>query len=132
MNSQYIHFHRSLLQGLQKIAHSAIDTSDQQTASEDDLELLQNLDYLAECDPFTDTFFSTGQQALCRIVAAYPHLAPHIPRDLFWLFGGDCLHYMPDEEIEIYQQLDERRFEAEHNNIDFDYEKERARILGLH
>jgi hypothetical protein len=73
-----------------------------------------------------------GQQLFCRIVAAYPHLMPIVPRDLFWFFGGDCLHYMPDEEIRIFQALDEQRQSAREKNEPFSYEKARQRSMGLH
>ncbi|MET0356899.1 MAG: PA2817 family protein [Cellvibrio sp.] len=73
-----------------------------------------------------------GQQLLCRIVAGYPHLMPLVPRDLFWFFGGDCLHYMPDEEIAVFQQLDELRHEAKELQQAFSYEKARLSTMGLH
>ena len=73
-----------------------------------------------------------GQQLLCKIVAGYPHLMPILPRDLLWFFGGDCLHYMPDEEIRIFQELDEQRENAKENNEAFSYEKARLRSMGLH
>jgi len=73
-----------------------------------------------------------GQHLLCRIVAGYPHLMPLVPRDLLWFFGGDCLHYMPDEEIHIFQELDEQRETAKQNNAAFSYEKARLRSMGLH
>ena len=46
-----------------------------------------------------------GQDILCQIIARYPQIAHLIPRDLLWYFGGDCLHFMPDEEIAQYQFL---------------------------
>ena len=73
-----------------------------------------------------------GQQLLCRIVAGYPHLMPLVPRDLLWFFGGDCLHYMPDEEISVFQQLDELRQSAKESNQTFSYEKARLSTMGLH
>jgi hypothetical protein len=73
-----------------------------------------------------------GQLLLCRIVAAYPHLMPLLPRDLLWFFGGDCLHYMPDEEIQVFQQLDEQRQNAKDSNEAFSYEKARLSTMGLH
>jgi hypothetical protein len=42
-----------------------------------------------------------------------------------WFFGGDCLHFMPDEEIQLYQQLDERRFAVEETGEDFDWATEK-------
>ena len=73
-----------------------------------------------------------GQQLFCKIIASYPHLTPLIPRDLLWFLGGDCLHFMPDNEINIYQQLDEARFKADHERRPFDYKEERAKAFGMH
>tara|TARA_B100000809_G_scaffold230639_1_gene245229 strand:+ start:2638 stop:3045 length:408 start_codon:yes stop_codon:yes gene_type:complete len=73
-----------------------------------------------------------GQQLFCKIIASYPHLTPLIPRDLLWFLGGDCLHFMPDNEIHSYQQLDEARFNADHEQRLFDYKEERAKVFGMH
>jgi len=73
-----------------------------------------------------------GQALLCQCIGTYPHLTPLIPRDLLWHFGGDCLHFMPDEEIERFQRLDEQRHDCQQAGQDFDYKRERARMLGLH
>lgn len=73
-----------------------------------------------------------GQVLFCRIVAAYPHLMAILPRDLLWFFGGDCLHYMPDEEIASFQRLDELREDAKVSGEPFSYEKARAAAYGMH
>jgi len=49
---------------------------------------------------------------------------------LLWFFGGDCLHFMPDEEIELYQTLDERRYQAEQQGEVFDWNQEKQ-LLAL-
>ena len=90
---------------------------------------LEALLALSAADP---DYLYSGQQLICRIVAGYPHLTPLVPRDLFWFFGGDCLHFMPDEEIRQYQVLDERRVAAEEAGKAFNYERERAAVFGLH
>ena len=128
MSQTYFQFHQQLLTALNQIVTVALEPP----SSEEDQQLLENLKELAEASTLNDHFYSVGQQTLCRIVAAYPLLVPQVPRDLFWLFGGDCLHFMPDDEIEKFQKLDELRFNAEDNNTEYDHEKERARILGLH
>jgi hypothetical protein len=66
-----------------------------------------------------------GQELLCQVITRYPQIAHLVPRDLLWFFGGDCLHYMPDNEIELYQQLEERRFQAEENDEPFDWNQEK-------
>jgi len=72
-----------------------------------------------------------GQETIARLIRGYPQLVPLVDRDLLWFFGGDCLHYMPDEEIELFQQLDELRFEAEAKGETFDIAEARARIFKL-
>ncbi|SDU11007.1 PA2817 family protein [Halopseudomonas salegens] len=62
-----------------------------------------------------------GQDIICQIISRYPQIAQLIPRDLLWYFGGDCLHFMPDEEIVKYQQLDELQAEALDRGEDFDW-----------
>lgn len=53
-----------------------------------------------------------GASLVSRLFTTYPDFAPTFPRDLLWFLAGECLHYMPDEEIATYQQLDEMRTEA--------------------
>lgn len=97
---------------------------------------LDDQEFIAELKQLPQTegpeLLNQGQQLLCKIVAAYPHLMPILPRDLLWFFGGDCLHYMPDEEIHIFQELDEQRHYAKENNLPFSYEKARLSTMGLH
>ena len=71
-----------------------------------------------------------GQDIISQVFHRYPQIAHLVPRDLLWFFGGDCLHFMPDEEIALYQRLDERRFEAEENDEPFDWNREKQ-LLAL-
>ncbi|WP_263262854.1 PA2817 family protein [Pseudomonas entomophila] len=71
-----------------------------------------------------------GQELLCQVITRYPQIAHLVPRDLLWFFGGDCLHYMPDDEIDLYQQLEERRYYAEQNDEPFDWTQEKQ-LLAL-
>jgi hypothetical protein len=130
----HFQFHQQLLTGLRQHIRSTMAglNSPDADVSEDEQQLLDMLEVTCSSQHPDEAFIETGQRMICRIIAAFPHLTPAVPRDLLWLFGGDCLHYMPDEEISLFQQLDELRFEAEDNNTEFDYEKERAKVLGLH
>lgn len=65
--------------------------------------------------------FDQGQTLMIRIVRGYPQLTHLIARDLFWLFGGECIHYLTDEEIERFQNLDEMRFELERQGTEYNY-----------
>ncbi|TBU88485.1 PA2817 family protein [Phytopseudomonas dryadis] len=71
-----------------------------------------------------------GQDLISQIFQRYPQIAHLVPRDLLWFFGGDCLHFMPDEEIEMYQQLEERRFAALEDDEPFDWNQEKQ-LLAL-
>ncbi|WP_339516764.1 PA2817 family protein [Pseudomonas sp. RL_15y_Pfl2_60] len=78
----------------------------------------------------TESSLYLGQDLISQIFHRYPQIAHLVPRDLLWFFGGDCLHFMPDEEIEMFQTLDERRFEAMENDEPFDWNQEK-RLLAL-
>ncbi|WP_028238006.1 PA2817 family protein [Stutzerimonas azotifigens] len=66
-----------------------------------------------------------GQDLICQVFHRYPQIAHLVPRDLLWFFGGDCLHFMPDDEIALFQALEERRHEAEENDEPFDWNREK-------
>ncbi len=52
-----------------------------------------------------------GQWFITTCIARYPHITPSIPRELFWYFGGECLHYVDDKEIRCFQAIEEDTFE---------------------
>lgn len=54
-----------------------------------------------------DAAYDLGQDLLCQIATHQPQLMPVIERELFWFFGGECLHYLTDEEITQFQRIDE-------------------------
>lgn len=114
----------SLIDVAEKIA--PFDTPSQ--LEESDSDFWTTINQLKEADRLQNADFENGQTALCRIVSHFPQLMPHTARDLFWLFGGDCLHFMPDEEIAFFQRLDERRYECESEGQPFDYLMEKKRL----
>ena len=69
-----------------------------------------------------------GPSLVSRLFTTYPDFAPSFPRDLLWFLAGECLHYMPDEEIEAYQQLDEMRAEAAAQGKVLDLRQARASL----
>lgn len=74
--------------------------------------------------------YDEGQNLLVRLVRAYPQFVHLVARDLFWLFGGECLHFMSDEEIAQFQRLDEALAEAESSQNDIDYLQLRQATFG--
>jgi hypothetical protein len=75
--------------------------------------------------------YRDGPALVSRLFTTYPDFAPTFPRDLLWFFGGDCLHYMPDEEIAVYQQLEELRNEAAARGETLDLRAAKTSLKGL-
>lgn len=87
------------------------------------LERFDELRALLPIDPIESQYLK--QDLMSQVILRYPQIAHLVPRDLLWFFGGDCLHFMPDEELDLYQALEERRFEAEQNDEPFDWNQEK-------
>jgi hypothetical protein len=82
-----------------------------------------------------DDALMQGQALLCQIIAHFPDITPMMHRDLLWYFGGDCLHYLSDTELEQYQQLEERYHATTACEDDADsghYRDLRAKVFGMH
>jgi len=77
-----------------------------------------------------DTLYSEGPGLVSRLFTTYPDFAPTFPRELLWFLGGECLHYMPDEEITLFQQLDEEREAASARGEVLDLDTARKRLRG--
>jgi hypothetical protein len=80
----------------------------------------------------TDAAMFEGAQWMYRFLTLNPELAPAIHRDLLWFFGGECLHFMPDEEIERFQRLDDMEADALASGADFDRQQAKASIFKSH
>ena len=75
--------------------------------------------------------YERGPGLVALLFASCPDLAPVLPRELLWFLGGDCLHYMPDDELAVFQQLEEMRAEAAAGGTLLDYQREKAKLLKL-
>jgi hypothetical protein len=75
--------------------------------------------------------YADGPALVNRLFTGFPDLAPAFPRDLLWFFGGECLHFMPDEEIALYQQLEQQRLQAAARGERLDQRAARAKLLKL-
>lgn len=124
MANPIIDHHMILLRHLRSIL-AALGEADQVPEESHELFLERFDDLLTQLpqDPIESQYL--GQDLLCQIIQRYPQIAHLVPRDLLWFFGGDCLHFMPDDEIDLYQKLEERRFEAEQNDEPFDWNQEK-------
>lgn len=129
MASAYLDHHLALLAHLRSIL-VALGEAEQILDDSHALYLERFDELLGELPDDTEASLYLGQDLISQIFQRYPQIAHLVPRDLLWFFGGDCLHFMPDEEIELYQRLDERRFEAEQNDEPFDWNQEKQ-LLAL-
>ncbi|GLO39944.1 MULTISPECIES: PA2817 family protein [Pseudomonas] len=120
MATPHLQYHLQLLQHLRTILVAVAEA--EQVPEESHALFLERFDELLNLlpqDPLHSQYL--GQDLLCQVIQRYPQIAHLVPRDLLWFFGGDCLHFMPDEELNLYQQLEERRHEAEQNGESFDW-----------
>ncbi len=115
-------FHLNLLKlGYNNLIKQPPFNSDDTLTSESDELLALFEQVIAAYEEHAPEAFALGQTLMTRIVGAFPQHLPLLSRDLLWLFGGDCIHYLGDEEIEQYQALDEARFEQESRDATIDY-----------
>ena len=71
-------------------------------------ELLNNL--AAAVDALTEQHpqaYDQAQDTIAQMAQYYPQLVPAIDRKLLWLLGGNCLHFLTDEEIAQFQLDDD-------------------------
>ena len=78
-----------------------------------------------------EDIYGRGSELSQVLFNNFPDMAPLLPRQLLWFFGGDCLHFMPDEEISQFQQLDEEREQAAAEGNVYDLAEARAKLLNL-
>ncbi|HSG03910.1 MAG TPA: PA2817 family protein [Marinobacterium sp.] len=112
------------------IKQPPFDMSEEGYSSEADELLALFQETITLYQEHADEAFELGQILMTRLVRNYPQLTQLLARDLLWLFGGDCIHYLNDEEIEQFQALDEARYVKEGQNEPFDYLELRNAIMG--
>ncbi|WP_085627194.1 MULTISPECIES: PA2817 family protein [unclassified Pseudomonas] len=120
MATPHLQYHLQLLNHLRTILAALGDA--EQVPEESHALFLERFDELLTLlpqDPLQSQYL--GQDLICQVIQRYPQIAHLVSRDLLWFFGGDCLHYMPDEELNLYQALEERRYECEQRGEAFDW-----------
>ncbi len=124
MANAHLDYHLALLNHLRSIL-VALGEAEQVPEESHGLFLERFDDLLLQLpvDPLESQYL--GQDLMCQVIQRYPQIAHLVPRDLLWFFGGDCLHFMPDEELDLYQALEERRYEAAENDEPFDWNQEK-------
>jgi hypothetical protein len=131
LSSNHIQHHKELVTALYQYCCVELPFCSEQ-AEQSDLELLDSLKLLSETEQLDDEYNFQGQALICRMITHYPHITPSINRDLLWYFGGDCLHYLSDEEISLYQQVDELLFQAQNEGQPLDINTAKTRVFKPH
>ncbi|GAA4648007.1 PA2817 family protein [Kistimonas scapharcae] len=124
----YIEHHQQLLDNLMMQLPNALDSVCTEEQKEQQLEQLQHVKQ-ALVDHLEESRY-LGQQWLFAFIGNHPQLAPMVPRDLLWFFGGECLHFMSDDEISKYQRLEDILAEAEHNGRDMSWIEARRFVFN--
>ena len=84
----------------------------QENLAEEELDFLEKWDELAKSIQAADGNYTfLAQELLSRFIRCYANLVPLIKRELLWFVGGECLHFLGDEEISLYQELEDRLYE---------------------
>ncbi len=122
--NERLNHHLLLLSQVQQRMQRANESNPGAIAEEILHQLQQLIEQLKER---TDSAYCTGQDWLIGILIHQPQLTPVIDRDLLWFFGGECLHFMTDEEIDLFQRLDEQ--EAEHDTSSGSFNRNAVKAL---
>ncbi|WP_191600143.1 PA2817 family protein [Marinomonas algicola] len=94
---------------------------DQTPLAEEEEDFLQKWDDLMEeIKSLSHDYLFTAQELLARLIRCYPNLTALIKRELLWFVGGECLHFLGDEELALYQKFEETAYEYEQNGQDYD------------
>ncbi|WP_185265691.1 PA2817 family protein [Halopseudomonas xiamenensis] len=129
-NLPYHRYHLALLKSLFDTLRAQAVLMTQMPEESSILFLERFEELIAQLEAGEQDALYAGQEIICQVISRYPQVAHMIPRDLLWYFGGDCLHYMPDEEIAQYQLLDEHQAEAEARGEEFDWEQARQLLMS--
>lgn len=122
-DEQYLQHCRSLFNDFSK----AMLTRTESLSGTDSLrELALAFEKVAGCE---EDLYEKGPSLIFRLFETYPDFAPTFPRELLWFLGGECLHFMPDEEIMVFQQLDGLRGEAQTRGEVLDFQAARAKLM---
>jgi hypothetical protein len=124
-DESYLQYCRALLAEFAGILRQRTGSLDEQDSFR---QLALAFRDLAEGD---GDLYEEGPALVSRLFTTYPDFAPTFPRELLWFFGGECLHYMPDEEIDLFQQLDEKRRATAAAGDTLDLREARANLLKL-
>jgi hypothetical protein len=104
---------------------------DQADLAEEEIDFLEKWDQLVLNIQANDTqYVFDGQELLARFIRCYANLVPLIKRELLWFIGGECLHFLGDEEIALYQQLEEHLYELDNQEKEYNIAEQISLLRG--
>ncbi|RDL45911.1 hypothetical protein DN730_02345 [Marinomonas piezotolerans] len=111
--SSRIQFIENLLQDLnQRITEH--DPFDREILAEEEQDFINKWNALiASAETRSSEFLFDAQELIARFIRCYPNLVPLMRRELLYFVGGECLHFLGDEELAFYQSIDEQLFDLE-------------------
>ncbi|MDO6739575.1 hypothetical protein, partial [Wenyingzhuangia sp. 2_MG-2023] len=77
---------------LQTLKSRLAAASESEVISTDMIHQLESL--IDQLTQQSETAYEDTRQWLNNLMMHTPQLAPVIDRELLWIFGGDCLHYL--------------------------------------
>ena len=104
----------------------------QKPLAEPDEQFMARLTELVSGDLTPEALYEKGQLFVEGIIANYPLVTPALNRDILWLLGGNCMHFLSDEEIQHYQVLEDLLYDAQQNNETLTFQEAKAKALKLH
>ena len=96
---------------------------DQSPLNEEETDFIEKYNNLLDSIQNKEIDYSfQAQDIIAQFIRCYANLVPLIRRELLWFIGGECLHYLGDEEVSFFQELEDRLYEAEQksNEINID------------
>lgn len=126
------HTHFKQLKQLQQQLESTEIRQALQTDQESLRDICQQLSVATLHETLSEEAIAISQDTLCRLITHFPQLTPLISRELLWFLGGECLHYLADEEIDKFQAIEDLLHEAEQNGQHLSREEATAKVLKLH
>lgn len=91
------------------------------TKNEEEVDFLEKFDFVLSSIQKKEVDYSfQAQDVLTQFIRCYANLVPLIRRELLWFIGGECLHYLGDEEFQLFQELEERLYQLEQQNVSID------------
>src|SRR5690554_3487817 len=106
MTTPHVEQHLQLLAHLRTILVAVAD-ADVVPENHHALFLERSAEMVADLRESSDDLY-VGQDIISQEFQRYLQIAHLVLRDLLWFFGGDCLHFMPDDQIGKYQQVEGR------------------------